>query len=119
MQSVMGDRMLRSASAGAVLLLSGTVSASERVDICAVYSNTGSTYHVTAIAIAGSELNQATHSFNYNSLGHYIVIFWAQDQATVIEMSGFPGRPSFFQQSGTEGRSWEISAYSPMNCAFQ
>lgn len=113
--------MLRSAIVGAVLLLSGSASASEQVDICAVYSNTGSLYHVTATAISGSELNQATNTFNYNVFGHYIVIFWAQDQATVIEMSGISGTPSFIQESGTDqqGRSWEISAYSPMFCAFQ
>lgn len=58
----------------------------------------------------GSELNQATHSFNYNSLGHYVVIFWAQNQASVIEMNSITGRPGPIQQSGRdqEGRPWEI-----------
>jgi hypothetical protein len=113
--------MVRSAIVGAVLLLSGSASASEQVDICAVYSNTGRSYHVTAIAISGSELNGATHTFNYNSLGHYIVIFWSQDQASVIEMSGISTMPSVIQQNGTdqEGRSWEISTYSPIYCPFQ
>jgi hypothetical protein len=113
--------MLRSAIVGTVLLLSGSASASEQVDICAVYSNSGSSYHVGATAISGSELNAATHSFNYNSLGHYIVIFWAQNQATVIEMNSITGMPGPIQESGTdqEGRSWEISAYSPIYCPFQ
>jgi YD repeat-containing protein len=95
--------------------------ASEQVDICAIYSNSGSSYHVTATAISGSELNAATHSFDYNSFGHYIVIFWAQGQATVIEMNSITGMPGPIQESSTdqEGRSWEISRYSPIFCGFQ
>jgi hypothetical protein len=119
-----GDAMrlsLRSAIIGVVLLSPGSASASEQVDICAVYSNTGKSYHVPATAISGSELNQRTQSFNYNSLGHYVVIFWSQGEATVIEMSGITGIPSSFQESGTdqEGRLWQISAYSSFVCGFQ
>jgi hypothetical protein len=51
----------------------------------AKYVDTGKTYHVTAITTTGSELNRATHSLNYNSLGRYVVIFWAQDKASVID----------------------------------
>jgi hypothetical protein len=92
--------------------------AEERVDICAQYSATGASYHVNAISTTGTELNQATHSFNYNTLSHYIVIFWAQNQATVIEMAGIFSSPTYIQSSGTdqEGRSWEITAYSPVSC---
>jgi hypothetical protein len=113
--------MLRFLSLVFPLLLSGAATASEQVDICAVYSNSGKSYHVTATAIRGSELNQATHSFNYNAFGNYIVIFWAENQASVIEMNGFGSVPGIMQQNGTdqEGRSWDISRYSPMYCAFQ
>src|SRR6516164_1559992 len=45
----------------------------------------GKTHHVTAVTTSGSKLNQATHSHNYNSLSRYVVIFWAQDQASVID----------------------------------
>jgi hypothetical protein len=45
----------------------------------------GKTYHVTATTTTGSELNQATHSHNYNSLSRYVVIFWAQDKASVFD----------------------------------
>jgi hypothetical protein len=93
--------------------------ASERVDICAEYTDTGQSYHVMAISTTGSELNQATRSFNYNSLGRYIVIFWAPNQASVIEMGGVFVGPTHFQSYGTdqEGRSWAISVYSPVSCS--
>jgi hypothetical protein len=53
--------------------------------VAAIASDTGKTYHVTATTTTGSELNQATHSHNYNSLSRYVVIFWAQDRASVID----------------------------------
>jgi len=104
---------------GAVALfligISGLVTqtvAGERVDICAQYTATGKSYHVSAISTTGSELNQATRSFDYNSLARFIVIFWAPDQATVIEMQGIFLGPSFFASAGIdqEGRSWQISS---------
>jgi hypothetical protein len=53
--------------------------------VAAIASDTRKTHHVTAITTTGSELNQATHSHNYNSLSRYVVIFWAQDKASVID----------------------------------
>jgi uncharacterized protein YigE (DUF2233 family) len=93
----------------------------EQIDICAEYTATGKTFHVTAISTNGSELNEETDTLNYNSLSHYIVIFWAQDQASVIEMNGPYFGPAYAPSGGTdqEGRSWEIWAYSPIACGFQ
>ena len=90
--------------------------AGERVDICAQYTATGKSYHVSAISTTGSELNEATRSDNYNSLAHFIVIFWAPDQASVIEIDG--SGPSPYGSAGIdqEGRSWQISSYSPWVC---
>ena len=90
--------------------------ASERVDICAQYSNTGKSYHVQAISLSGSQLNQATHTFDYNSLSHYIVIFWDQRQASIIEMQGIFVGPTPFPSGGIDqlGRTWEISSYSSL-----
>jgi hypothetical protein len=93
--------------------------ASERVEICAQYTATQHSYHVNAISVRGSELNSETHSFNYNSLSYYIVIFWAQDQASVIEMnSPFFGQPTPFGADGSDqqGRAWQISSYAPYVC---
>jgi hypothetical protein len=53
--------------------------------VAAIASDTGETYHVTAITTTGSELNQATHSRSYNSLSRYVVIFLAHDKASVID----------------------------------
>jgi hypothetical protein len=91
--------------------------ASEEVDICAQYSDTGKSYHVTATSTTGSELNQATHSLNYTSFSRYIVIFWAQNQASVIDM-GVTFSPTYIGTGGTdqEGRFWVISAFSPIVC---
>jgi hypothetical protein len=58
---------------------------SSLVRVAAIASDTGKTHHVTAITTTGSKLNQATHSHNYNSLSRYVVIFWAQDKASVID----------------------------------
>jgi len=92
--------------------------ASERVDVCAQYTNTGKMYHVTAISTNGTELNQETHTFIYNTLSHYIVIFWAQNQASVIEMGAPFYLTSYIGSTGfdQEGRPWQILAYSPVTC---
>jgi len=92
--------------------------ASDRVNICAQFSATGQTYHVIAISTNGSELNETTDSLKYNLLSSYIVISWAEDQTTVIEMDGPFSEPTYVQTRGTdqEGHLWEISAYSPVAC---
>jgi hypothetical protein len=92
--------------------------ASEQLDICATYTNTERSYHVQATKRTGAELNSATNSFSYNTFSTYIVIFWAQNQASVIQMDGFVTFPSVFPMSGSdqEGRPWQIVQYSPWNC---
>lgn len=107
------------AASFAVLSFITPAIAMERVDICARYSATAKSYHVSAISETGSELNQATNSFNYNSLGHYIIIFWGQNQASIIEMSSIFFGLTYIPSNGTdqEGRSWEISAYTPVACS--
>jgi hypothetical protein len=91
--------------------------ASEQVDVCAQYVDTGQTYHVTATSTYGTELNQATHSFNYIASSRYVVIFWAQNQASIIDV-GAIFNPSSIGSIGTdqEGRFWTITAYSPALC---
>jgi len=102
----------------AALVVPAVAVAKEQVDICAEYTATGKTYHVTAISTNGSELNEETDTLNYNSLSQYILIFWAQDRASVIEMSG---PAAYVPGDGTdqEGRSWKIWTYSPVACGFQ
>src|SRR6266513_2403340 len=69
-----------------ILIVPAYVLANEKVEICARYSATQNPYHVSATLITGSELNAATHSLDYTSLSQYIVIFWAQNQVSIIEM---------------------------------
>lgn len=80
----------------------------ETLEVCATYSNTGSSYKVQANTMKGSELNKLTKSYNYTSYSKYAVIFWADDQASVIE---FPSYCSFssFGCNGTDQRGYPWS----------
>lgn len=85
--------------------------ASERIEICAKYrtsSGWSDVYKVEATMTTGSELNQATSGFNYQSFDRYVVIFWDKDEASVIQMeSPFD---TFMEQTGydQQGREWQI-----------
>jgi hypothetical protein len=46
-------------------------------------------YTVDVTFISGSELNEATNSFKYSSFSIYAVIFWSQEQVTLIKLSSF------------------------------
>lgn len=43
-------------------------------------------YSVEPIFLTGFELNKATKTFNYNSTSNYCVIFWANNEATIIKI---------------------------------
>jgi hypothetical protein len=70
------------------VLVSSNAYASNNAYICGVYQDTRHAYHFKAISITGMELNSATNSMNYNYISHYIVIFWAPDEGSAIEMQG-------------------------------
>ena len=44
-------------------------------------------YTVETIFLTGYELNTATNSINYSAYSVYAVIFWDQDEASVIKLS--------------------------------
>jgi len=44
-------------------------------------------YTVEVSFMSGYELNQVTSSFNYDGYAKYAIIFWQQNQATVIKLS--------------------------------
>lgn len=69
-----------------LLIIPNKVLAYEVVEACATYVGTGESYEVTVNIFEGSELNQRTSSFDYNSFDKYAVIFWGDDQASVIEL---------------------------------
>lgn len=83
----------------------------ERAEVCAKYraSNGWSqAYKVDATIIKGYELNQATSTFNYQGFDTYVVIFWGQGEASVIQME----LPFVTYVDGTgydqQGRAWQI-----------
>jgi hypothetical protein len=84
---------------------------SEEMTVCAKQVN-GQAYKVEATFATGTELNAATHSSNYVDFRKYIVIFWKQNQVSIIEMD-FP-YVSVLGTSGIDqqGRSWEVSTSS-------
>jgi hypothetical protein len=69
-------------------------------DLYAKYSRTASvkykqeygwskTYTVEVNFLTGYELNQATSTYNYDTYSVYAIIFWDQDQATVIKLKNY------------------------------
>ena len=92
-----------------ILLNPLNVQAYEVLDVCATYDNTNKSYKVTGNVYKGSELNDRTNSYNYDSFSKYVVIFWSNDQASVIEMDSSLGDLTF-EQSGKDqdGRPWTI-----------
>lgn len=95
----------------ACALCCGMAHAAERVEVCAKQGQ-GQAYKVQALHIDGSELNSKTGGFSYTSFAKYIVIFWAEGQASVIEMDfshlsvlGVGGKDQ-------QGRKWDISTSS-------
>lgn len=98
-----------------LLLLTGlqTAIAVQQLTVCAKQGN-WRPYLVSASLYTGSELNKATRTFDYTAFSRYVVIFWSQEQATVIELS----KPSLsaIGTSGTDqqGREWHVSTSS--NC---
>ena len=94
-----------------IFLYSTTLYSYEVVEICARYENTNKSYKVEGKIFKGSELNERTNSYEYTSFSHYVVIFWDDDQATVIELDYYFGNLSFIGISGKDqqGYPWEIS----------
>tara|TARA_Y100000813_G_C23849291_1_gene205769 strand:+ start:62 stop:397 length:336 start_codon:yes stop_codon:yes gene_type:complete len=87
------------------------ISAYEVLDACAEYKNTGEKYKIEIQIFKGSELNKKTNTFNYNSFSRYGVIFWSNDQATIIEFDYFLGSfPTLYGVNGKDQRGypWEV-----------
>lgn len=64
----------------------------EVMPVCATYVNSGKTYAVQALVASGNELNSAWNTNVLRGTKNYVVIYWDNDEATVIELSyGTPG----------------------------
>jgi hypothetical protein len=46
-------------------------------------------YTVNVTFMSGTELNQATKSYDYSSFSTYAIIFWDKDQASIIKISSY------------------------------
>ena len=92
------------------LFLSFKAFAYEVRDVCATYSNSGKNYKVEGNIYKGSELNQKTNSFNYTSYSTYVVIFWANDKATINELDHYFGSLGIMGSDGKDkgGYPWNI-----------
>lgn len=99
----------------AALAATTSVTASERATVCAHYQTDdgwSEGYKVEATIAKGTDLNQATSSYNYNGWSQYVVIFWGQDQATVIELDD-PYLSSLDSDGkDQQGRRWRVAKTS-------
>ena len=83
----------------------------EVVKACAIYQNTGKNYKIEIQIYQGSELNERTNTLNYLHFAYYGVIFWSNDQATIIEFDYFLGSfPTLYGVNGKDQRGypWEV-----------
>ncbi len=103
----------------ALALLLSTVAhcavAAERATVCAKYRTANgwsSGYKVEATIVKGSELNRAAASVDFKPFSTYVVIFWDNDEASIIEMGW--SQLSFIGQEGEDRRGvkWEIAKTS-------
>lgn len=90
---------------------------SSRQTLCVKYqtqSGWSKGYSVEVNVMKGSTLNQKTGTFNYNSYSTYGIIFWSDDQASIIELSYFTGSFTAYGTNGTDqrGRKWQLSKTS-------
>ena len=109
----------------AALVVSGATPASARVETPAkvryeTQEGKSRWVDMSVTFMTGQELNTATNSFRYSSFANYAVIFFAQDQAAVIKLTGLmigcgnefsaACLPSLGNSKGTDqgGREWEI-----------
>ena len=93
-----------------LIFLSFKAFAYEVLDVCATYSNSGKKYKVEGQILKGTELNQRTNSYDYNSYSTYVVIFWANDQATIIELDYYFGSLGPIGSDGKDqqGKPWKV-----------
>lgn len=97
-----------------MILIFKPAEASEQNDICVKYltdDGWSKGYSVTGNLISGFDLNFNTGSYNkYDTLSYYVVIFWTQDQASILRL---PNAIFFIPLSETNvydqyEREWKI-----------
>jgi len=77
------------------------------------YGSYSTSYHVNALVTNGQDLAAKTNDYSdYVMYATYVVIFWSQNQASVIKMQ-YPTLGPFPQDGvDQEGRTWQINQFS-------
>ena len=96
---------------------SGSQSSASSETVCVKYETEygwSKSYQVTGTVIKGTELNSRTGTYNYSPYSTYVVVFWDEDQASILELDFYSGSISTYGQSATDqrGRSWQVSQTS-------
>ena len=85
-------------------------------------------YQVQCIYITGAELNSATTTFKYQVFDTYAVVFWKQNEASVIRLKGLfvcgmeasnqCASMTYMPITGTDqqGRTWKVCAPTLLAC---
>ncbi len=110
--------LYRSAAVGSLCCL-GQVSPAQAyvvLEVCAEYKNTGSKYRMEATVIDGSELNREWNTYDFASFSKYVLLFWADDQMSIIKLDYSFGIGAFGSDGVDQrGYEWNIST-STMFC---
>jgi hypothetical protein len=107
----------RAAAIVCVCAVGQNADAMDTVQACAKYQTQDGWshgYQVEAHVGYGSDLNQATGTLSYQPFSTYVVIFWAQNQASVIKLLMGFGTLTFMESEGIgqDGRHWRVSQSS-------
>lgn len=98
-----------------VILAIPNAYAGDRQNVCAKYRTKygwSDGYKVQGNVMKGGELNTAIRSFDYNSFSTYVVIFWSEEEVSVIELE-MPYLSAFGQDGeDQQGKKWNISTSS-------
>lgn len=90
---------------------------SKREKVCVKYETEygwSKGYKVEGTILKGSELNSRTGTYNYQSYSTYVVVFWAEDQASILKLAHYYGSIPVTGVTATDqrNRSWKVSTSS-------
>jgi len=68
-------------------------------------------YSVQGTIIKGSDLNRATGTYKYKYASTYVVVFWDQDEASILELQNFIGTLTSVQVNAKDqqNRYWKVA----------
>lgn len=99
----------------AALALPSLADASERYVACLKYQTQDGMskgYKKEVTQYTGSELNNATGTWDYDSFASYVIAFWGEGQATVIKLSWPTVSAMGTEGVDQAGRTWNVAKTS-------